>query len=261
MQTFLNIYIIVNIFIIGTLFGSFFSLATYRLPRKQDILVTRSYCPVCKHKLAFFDLIPILSFIFLKGRCKYCKTKISPRYFLLELSNGLVFVCFYLMFGISYNLIYAIVIYALAFVIIGSLIMSYKMTPEEKLNLGKKSGVFIIELVIAFAMFTLFYISSTITAQNYTKKSEQLVARNNAVSVATNYIEKALASNYDELYSYQDKVIISQITYNVDVGVYKYSDEHPDKQDILSTVEVNVNYTFNGTEQNFKLTTLKKKVI
>ena len=90
------IYVI--IFIIGALFGSFFTLATYRIPKHQDILHTRSYCPKCDHKLGFFDMFPILSYIFLGGKCRYCKNKISPRYILLEILSGFVFVTiFYLM--------------------------------------------------------------------------------------------------------------------------------------------------------------------
>ena len=91
------IYVIIGffMFVIGTLFGSFFSLATYRIPRHQDILIKRSYCPNCKHNLGFFDLIPILSYIIGKGKCRYCKEKISIRYPILELTNGIVFLIFF----------------------------------------------------------------------------------------------------------------------------------------------------------------------
>ena len=82
----------VLIFIIGTLFGSFFTLAVYRIPIKQDITHTRSYCPKCNHKLTFFDMIPVLSYLFLGGKCRYCKEKIRIRYLLLELLSGIVLV-------------------------------------------------------------------------------------------------------------------------------------------------------------------------
>ena len=87
------------IFCIGTVFGSFFTLAVYRIPLKQDITHTRSYCPNCNHKLQFLDMIPILSYVFLGGKCRYCKDKIRPRYVLLEILSGLVF----LLFAISIN--------------------------------------------------------------------------------------------------------------------------------------------------------------
>jgi len=88
------------IFIIGTLFGSFFTLAVYRIPLKQDITHKRSYCPNCNHKLSFLDMIPILSYIFLGGKCRYCKQKIRIRYLCLEILTGIVF----LLFGMSLNL-------------------------------------------------------------------------------------------------------------------------------------------------------------
>ena len=90
MSTILYIYI----FLIGITFGSFFTLAVYRIPEGKNITYERSYCPKCKHKLAFFDMIPLFSYIFLGGKCRYCKDKIRPRYFLLELFSGLVFVLF-----------------------------------------------------------------------------------------------------------------------------------------------------------------------
>ena len=82
------------IFCIGALFGSFFTLAVYRIPIGQDITHTRSYCPKCNHKLGFWDMIPIFSYVFLGGKCRYCKEKIRPRYLLLEVLSGLVFVLF-----------------------------------------------------------------------------------------------------------------------------------------------------------------------
>ena len=103
------------IFFIGALFGSFFSLAVYRIPIRQDITHTRSYCPNCNHKLTFLDMIPILSYTFLGGKCRYCKEKIRPRYILLEILSGLVFVLFAISIKLSIftmntsNLVYFVV--------------------------------------------------------------------------------------------------------------------------------------------------------
>ena len=97
--------IFIIILIIGAFFGSFYSLATYRIPKGQDITHSRSYCPNCDHKLGFLDLFPILSYIFLGGKCRYCKKKISPRYLILEVFSGLVFVAlFYFMKIDIYNI-------------------------------------------------------------------------------------------------------------------------------------------------------------
>lgn len=96
----MNIFFYIIIFCIGTLFGSFFTLAVYRIPLRKDITHERSYCPNCNHKLSFFDMIPILSYLFLGGKCRYCKQKIRPRYLFLEILSGIVFV----LFAMSINL-------------------------------------------------------------------------------------------------------------------------------------------------------------
>ena len=78
-------------FIFGTCIGSFLNCLIYRLNSKQSFLRGRSFCPDCKHKLSFFDLIPILSFIVLKGKCRYCGKKISGQYPLVEIATGGLF--------------------------------------------------------------------------------------------------------------------------------------------------------------------------
>ncbi len=88
----MDIIFYIFIFVIGILFGSFYTLCVYRIPKTEDITHTRSYCPNCGHKLGFFDLIPVFSYIFLGGKCRYCKEKIRPRYFILECLSGLFFV-------------------------------------------------------------------------------------------------------------------------------------------------------------------------
>ena len=96
----IEIIILITIAISGTVFGSFFTLAVHRIPRKEDITHERSYCPKCNHKLQFLDLIPVFSYLFLGGKCRYCKEKIRPRYLLLEIFSGVVF----LLLGLSYNM-------------------------------------------------------------------------------------------------------------------------------------------------------------
>lgn len=96
----MDTFFYILIFIIGTLFGSFFTLAIHRIPKKQDILYTHSYCPNCNHKLGFLELIPIISYIGLKGKCAHCGQKIRMRYLILEILSGLVF----LLFALSINL-------------------------------------------------------------------------------------------------------------------------------------------------------------
>ena len=97
----MNIILYIIIFMMGSVFGSFLTLATYRIPLNEDITHKHSYCPKCNHKLGFLDMIPILSYLCIKGRCRYCKAKISPRYFIIELLCGLSFVLLALTLGIN----------------------------------------------------------------------------------------------------------------------------------------------------------------
>ncbi|MBI2450407.1 MAG: prepilin peptidase [Candidatus Nealsonbacteria bacterium] len=80
------------VFIFGLIVGSFLNCVIYRLEQGSGFIKGRSFCPHCKHKLGFLDLIPVFSFIWLKGRCRYCKGKISIQYPLVEISTGLLFV-------------------------------------------------------------------------------------------------------------------------------------------------------------------------
>ena len=93
-------------FILGSIVGSFLNCIIYRIETKQSFLKGRSFCPACKHKLNFFDLIPFFSFLFLKGKCRYYKTKISLQYPLVEIATGLIFlsVIIYHLSLISYQL-------------------------------------------------------------------------------------------------------------------------------------------------------------
>ena len=99
----MDIFLYLIIFIMGTLFGSFLTLATYRLPLGKNITYEHSFCPKCNHKLNFFDLIPVISYIILGGKCRYCKKKISPRYFLFEILTGILFVLLAYMLELNIN--------------------------------------------------------------------------------------------------------------------------------------------------------------
>jgi len=79
------------VFILGLFIGSFLNCVIYRLEKEESFLKGRSYCPYCKHNLAWQDLIPVFSFLILKGKCRYCQKKISFQYPLVELATGAVF--------------------------------------------------------------------------------------------------------------------------------------------------------------------------
>lgn len=85
----MNIFLIVFATIFGLMIGSFLNALIYRLPLGINIAFPRSACPQCKHVIAWYENIPVVSFLFLRGKCSQCKTKISWQYPLVELTTGL----------------------------------------------------------------------------------------------------------------------------------------------------------------------------
>ena len=90
-----------SIFLFGLCFGSFLNVCIYRLPLDLSVVTPRSACPKCKHGIAFYDNLPVLSWLILGGRCRYCKTKISPRYVFIELLTAVLFLACYWHFGMT----------------------------------------------------------------------------------------------------------------------------------------------------------------
>ncbi|MFH1284407.1 MAG: prepilin peptidase [Candidatus Peregrinibacteria bacterium] len=87
-------------FALGAIIGSFLSVAIYRIHmRKKGILISRSFCPACKKKIKFRHLIPIFSWLFLRGKCAYCGKKISAHYIMLEIVTGLLFLATFFMWN------------------------------------------------------------------------------------------------------------------------------------------------------------------
>ena len=116
----MEIIISIFLFIIGTIFGSFYNVVGYRLPKGESIAFPPSHCPNCNHKLTALELIPVLSYIFLKGKCKHCHKKISLFYSIFELLTGILFVLCYISYGLSLNLIIALTFVSLMIIIVVS---------------------------------------------------------------------------------------------------------------------------------------------
>jgi leader peptidase (prepilin peptidase)/N-methyltransferase len=87
------------IFVLGLAFGSFLNVCIYRLPLGLSVVTPRSACPQCKHPIALYDNVPVLSWLILGGRCRHCKARISPRYLTIELLTGALFLACYWFFG------------------------------------------------------------------------------------------------------------------------------------------------------------------
>lgn len=152
---------LIIIFIMGTYFGSFFTLATYRLPIGEDITHKHSYCPSCNHKLGILDLVPIFSYLFLGGKCRYCKNKIGIRYFIFEILTGLFFVLFFISLKIN---IYTITLSDLIYVVFAVLYFTglFIIAGIEKEKNTIQKSVLVYNLIISI----LYMIYSYTLAKN-----------------------------------------------------------------------------------------------
>lgn len=148
----LEIIIYLFAFVIGTLLGSFTTLAVYRIPKSENILYKRSYCPKCNHQLGFWDMIPILSYLFLRGKCRYCKDKVRIRYLVLEVFSGIIYTIFIMSLNLDIlNIGYKELIYIIIFTI-------YLVTLIIIIGIDRESNT-IVKSVQRFGLIiALFYI-------------------------------------------------------------------------------------------------------
>ena len=105
------------VLIIGLCIGSFLNVCIYRIPKEESIVFPASHCTSCGHELKFYELIPIVSYIFLRGRCIKCKSKISIKYPLIEILNGLLYLLLFIKYGLSFNFIFYCLLVSLLIVI------------------------------------------------------------------------------------------------------------------------------------------------
>jgi len=140
------------IFIFGLAIGSFFNVGIYRIPRNKSLVFPPSHCPSCKKRIKPYDNIPVLSYIVLLGKCRYCKKPISLRYPLVELLTALLFVAATLKFGFTVALLRAVIF--ISFLIIVSFIdLEHQIAPFRLtipgLALGLITSLFLPEKVLS----------------------------------------------------------------------------------------------------------------
>ena len=117
-------------FILGGIWGSFCNVCIYRLPLEKNIIKGRSFCTSCEKQINWYDNIPILSFIFLKGECRNCKSKINLQYFLVELVSAISFVLIYYFYGVSITTLLLIIL-TIFFIIIFFIDIKHYIIPNE----------------------------------------------------------------------------------------------------------------------------------
>ncbi len=128
----MNLYYVIILFIIGIHLGSFYNVIGYRLPKGESIVFPPSHCTKCDHKLSVFELIPIFSYFLQFGKCTKCFNKISFFYPFFEFLTGILFALSYIVFGISIDLVIALIIISMTIIIFVSDYL-YFVIPDEVL--------------------------------------------------------------------------------------------------------------------------------
>jgi leader peptidase (prepilin peptidase)/N-methyltransferase len=123
-----NFFIII-VFIFGTLVGSFLNVCILRIPARKSLVRPPSSCPACKTPIAFYDNIPLLSYLMLRGRCRSCGAAISPRYFIVEFLTGALAVGLFLRFGLSAAFV-AYAIFTAALLVISFIDLDTQIIPD-----------------------------------------------------------------------------------------------------------------------------------
>lgn len=126
----MEIVLILFFFLIGIIFGSFFNVAGLRVPKKAPFITGRSYCPNCSQTIPWYDLIPVLSFLFLRGKCRHCHQRISFVYPVVELVTGFFFAFSYIKTGLNIELVVALSLVSMLMIIFVSDI-HYMLIPNR----------------------------------------------------------------------------------------------------------------------------------
>ncbi len=114
-------------FLLGSVIGSFLNVVILRTPLKQSIITEPSHCFSCGHRLAWYDMFPIFSWLLLRGKCRYCKAPYSPRYMIFEAITAVLYCLAFLIFGFTLQLAYSAVLFAVLIVLSGIDIDHYEI--------------------------------------------------------------------------------------------------------------------------------------
>lgn len=147
------------IFILGLYFGSFFTKIGYRLPNSKSLIGSKSKCTNCNHELGILETMPLLSYVFLKGKCKHCGEKISIIYPFFELLTAILFVMCYFIFKDEYpqmlNIIFAI-LFISSLIIIMICDIKYMIIPNEIL-------LFFGIILVILKMYIIYELDNNLT--------------------------------------------------------------------------------------------------
>lgn len=139
-----------SVFIFGTIIGSFLNVCIFRIPLEESIVFSPSHCADCGKKLKWYDMFPIISWIVLKGKCRFCGSKISCRYPLVEFMSGIVFLFVYFRYGLSFETV-KYLIFASLIIVIGFIDLDTTDVYSSTIIAGIVS--FVIAILVNYILF------------------------------------------------------------------------------------------------------------
>jgi leader peptidase (prepilin peptidase) / N-methyltransferase len=142
----MSLILLIYFTVLGSVLGSFYNVVGMRVPEKKMFQSERSYCPNCKQQIKAYDLIPVISYIILGGKCRSCKQKISPLYPFTELATGLLFGYSYYVIGLEWELVTAFVLVSMAAILF--------VTDMKFMLIPNKILLFFLPLFIILRVFT-----------------------------------------------------------------------------------------------------------
>ena len=153
-------------FIFGAVIGSFLNVLISRLPKNESIVSPRSFCPSCKNTIAWYYNIPLFSYIFLRAKCAYCKSKIPFRYFIVEFLSALLTLLLFQEFGIGLEFaLFSIFIYVL--ITLSFIDFEYKAVPDYLLLMAFVLSLFITTYPIIEALKNAFMFCGAFVLLNF----------------------------------------------------------------------------------------------
>lgn len=135
----------VFVFIFGAVVGSFLNVCVYRLPRKKSIVSPPSSCPACEKPIRFYDNIPLVSYVILRGKCRDCGVRFSIRYFMVELLTAVIFTMIYRRWGLSYET-FIVMFFAAILIVVSFIDYDFQIIPDI-LSIGGMIAGLIISFV------------------------------------------------------------------------------------------------------------------
>jgi leader peptidase (prepilin peptidase) / N-methyltransferase len=139
----LDLYYGILVFIFGLVMGSFFNVCICRIPKEESVISPPSHCTACGNQLKFYDMLPVLSFLILKGRCRYCSIKVSTRYALVELLTAAVYTALFQRYSLSIEFLAAAFLMSIL-IIVFFIDLDYKIIPHGLTLIGLGGGVILV---------------------------------------------------------------------------------------------------------------------